>query len=59
MTVRELISALLDSPMDEKIQLYLEDNHVDEYGIDCSGYVFDIDGVEHQTLIRFTDWRKE
>lgn len=59
MTARELINALLDCPMDNEVSLYLEGDHTDEYGIECSGWMFDIDSVEHNALIRFTDWRKE
>ena len=59
MTTRELINELLDSPMDTEISLYLEGNHTDEYGRECSGWLFPIDSVEHGVLIKFTDWRAE
>ena len=59
MTTRELINELLDSPMDTEISLYLEGNHTDEYGRECSGWLFPIDSVEHSVLIKFTDWRAE
>lgn len=59
MTTRELINALLDSPMDEEVNLYIEKKHTDEYGIECSGWLFHIDSIEHKVLIKFTDWRAE
>lgn len=59
MTTRELINALLDSPMDEEVKLYIEQNHTDEYGIECSGWLFPIDSIEYKVLIKFTDWRAD
>lgn len=59
MTIRELINELLDSPMDTEIGLHLEGNHIDEYGEECSGWMFPIDSIEHGSLIKFTDWRTE
>ena len=59
MTVRELINALLDSPIDRDVRLYIEGTHTDERGEECSGWLFDIDSVEYGALIKFTDWRDE
>ena len=57
MTTRELITKLLDFPMDEEIELYYPKEHEDEYG-KCNGYLFHIDRVSYvDGGIVFTDWR--
>lgn len=61
MKVKELITKLLDEPMNADVRLYIEEEHV-EGDVVCGGYLFDIDAVEHGTVscrIRFTDWRTE
>ena len=57
MTVKELINKLLEAPMDNEVYLCYDKEHVDEYGIKCSGYNFNIDGVRKNGEIVFTDWR--
>lgn len=69
MTVKDLITRLLDEPMNAEIMLQTDyNNPVESYsngGVRCvtSGVVFDIDSIEHWAsnciLINFTDWRKE
>lgn len=69
MTVKDLITRLLDEPMDAEIMLQTDyDKPVETYSAECvrcvtSGVVFDIDSVEHwasnRIMINFTDWRKE
>lgn len=56
MTVKELITKLLDSPMDEEVLLCYDKEHIDERGEKCSGYCFNIDDVRNGEII-FTDWR--
>lgn len=60
MTVKELITALLEMPMNNEVKLHIEKEHVDGFGEKCSGWLFDIDKIEkgtYQTYINFTDWR--
>lgn len=68
MTVKDLITMLLNEPMDAEIMLQTDyNNPVESYNNNVrsitSGVVFDIDSVEHwasnRILINFTDWRKE
>ena len=68
MTVKNLITRLLDEPMDAEIMLQTDyNNPVESHSTGCvrsvtSGVVFDIDYVErwaNRILINFTDWRKE
>lgn len=62
MTVRELINELLDYPMGAEVRLHISKEHRDEYGIQSSGIVFEIDNVDSwgsRPLINFTDWREE
>lgn len=56
MTVRELITKLLDEPMDNEVSLLYEKEHIDERGEKCTGYWFSIDDVRNGEII-FTDWR--
>lgn len=58
MTVRELISQLIDMPSDQEVYLYTPDEHEDEHGL-VQGYIFHIDNVDvKERTIVFTDWRK-
>lgn len=60
MTVKQLITRLLDEPMDAEVQVQYPKEHEDEYGT-TKGYLFEIDSVEHwgkMFLINFTDWRE-
>lgn len=68
MTVKDLITMLLDEPMDAEIMLQTDyDKPVESYNNNVrsitSGIIFDIDSVErwasNRILINFTDWRKE
>lgn len=45
MTVKELISKLLEMPMNAEVSIYDPTPHEDEHGI-CNGYCFDIDEVK-------------
>ena len=56
MTVKELITKLLDSPMNEDVLLCYDKEHIDELGEKCIGYVFNIDDVRGKEIM-FTDWR--
>ena len=60
MTVKDLISKLLEMPMDAEVYISDPTPHEDEHGI-CKGYCFGIDDVTHDfdVELRFTDWRKE
>lgn len=61
MTVKELISKLLEMPMDAEVSIYDPTPHKDKYGI-CNGYCFGIDDVEQDydvVNLRFTDWRNK
>lgn len=58
MTVKELITKLLDRPMDDEALLCYDKEHVNERGEKCSGYVFHIDDVRESDIM-FTDWRNE
>lgn len=61
MLVKELITRLLDEPMDAEVRLCTDydKEEVEDYG----GVVFGIDEIEHWTngctIINFTDWRKD
>lgn len=69
MTVKDLITRLLDEPMDAEILLQTDyNNPVESHSTGCvrsitSGVVFDIDSVEHwasnRILINFTNCREE
>ena len=62
MTVKELIMALLEMPMNNVVKLNIEKEHIDAYGEKSSGWLFDIDEIEkytYLTYITFTDWRSE
>lgn len=56
MTVKELITKLLDSPMNEEVLLCYDKEHIDEFGEKCGGYGFNIDDVQGSKIM-FTDWR--
>jgi hypothetical protein len=58
MTVRELINALLDCDMDQRAELYLLEHGTDNRGDEITGYVFDIESVEKNSIV-FKDWRKD
>jgi hypothetical protein len=49
--------------MDAEIGLQDRTEHIDSEGEKCSGYVFDIDDIEHwskhRIFINFTDWRAD
>ena len=61
MKVKELITRLLDEPMDAEVCLQDPTEHISN-GIMCKGYLFDIGGVEtwnkYRICINFKDWRK-
>ena len=68
MTVKDLITRLLDEPMNAEILLQTYyNNPVESYHNNVRsvtrGVFFDIDSIEHWAsnciLINFTDWRKE
>ena len=69
MTVKDLITRLLDEPMNAEITLQTDyDNPVESHSTGCvrcvtNGVVFDIDSVErlasNRILINFTDWRED
>lgn len=59
MTVKDLISKLLEMSMDAEVFISDPTPHEDEHGI-CDGYYFDIDNIKQISNIvelRFTDWR--
>ena len=61
MTVKDLISKLLEMPMDAEVFISDPTPHEDEHGI-CDGYYFDIDYIKQISNIvelRFTDWRNK
>lgn len=67
MKVKELITRLLDEPMDAEVMLCTDydKEKVKDYGnarIVSRGVVFDIDEIErwaeNRVNINFTDWRK-
>lgn len=45
MTVKELITKLLDCNMNGKVKLYLPDPHTDEVAGKVEGYLFNIDNI--------------
>lgn len=60
MTVKELITTLLNEPMDAEVKISYPKAHTDELGEMVSGYCFDIDYVDHwggMAMLNFTDWR--
>ena len=68
MTVKDLITRLLDEPMDAEIMLQTDyDKAVESYSNNVRsvtrGIAFDIDSIEHwasnRILINFTDWRED
>lgn len=68
MIVKELITRLLDEPMDAEVMLCTDydKEEVKDYGnvrVVNRGVIFDIDGIEHwsgnQININFTDWRAD
>ena len=61
MTVKELITMLLEEDMNTEVKLSINGDFLDEQGEKISGYLFDIDNVEHWgglCCINFTDYRK-
>ena len=62
MKVKELITELLDMPMDADVLVSLDDPHKDDNGNLVTGYMFDIDRIRefnsNMIEITFTDWRK-
>lgn len=62
MTIKELITRLLDEPMDSEIVLHIAEEHTDSHVGKVEGYFFYIDKVErwtnNMTFLTFTDWRK-
>lgn len=62
MKVKELITQLLDMPMDADVLVSLNDPHKDDSGNLIAGYMFDIDCIQEfnsgTVEITFTDWRK-
>lgn len=62
MTVKELITQLLEYDMNTKVNLAYNKEHDDGYDGNCSGYLFDIDDVDYwngSVEITFTDWREK
>lgn len=61
MTVKDLISKLLEMPMDAEVFISDPTPHEDAHGI-CNGYYFGVDSVKQNSNIveiEFTDWRNE
>lgn len=62
MKVKELITRLLDEPMDAEVCLQDPTEHISN-GTMCKGYLFDITYIEpwskHRICINFKDWRNE
>lgn len=61
MTVRELITRLLDEDMDAEVMLQTHDAEYEKKN-DVSGLCFHIDNVERwggKPYINFTDWRNK
>jgi len=61
MRVKDLISKLLEMPMDAEVFISDPTPHEDAHGI-CNGYYFGIDDVKQNSDVvelRFTDWRNE
>lgn len=62
MTVKELITKLLEEDMNTEVRLALDEKEIDEYGEEVNGYLFNIDEVRHWGYVAelvFTDYRKE
>ena len=68
MTVKELITRLLDEPMDAEVMLCTDydKEEVEDYGnvrVVNRGVIFDIDEIERwandRVNINFTDWRAD
>lgn len=66
MKVKELITRLLDEPMDAEVMLCTDydKKEIEDYSnvrVITRGVIFDIDEIEHwsgnQISINFTDWR--
>lgn len=61
MTVKELITRLLEEPMSANICIQEPTKTESEHGI-ISGVLFRIDNIEHCggcVYLNFTDWRKD
>ena len=61
MTVKDLISKLLEMPMTAEVFISDPTPFEDEHGR-CNGYYFDIDYVKQNSDVvelRFTDWRSQ
>lgn len=59
MIVKDLISKLLEMPMNAEVFISDPTPHEDEHG-KCNGYYFGVDSVKQNSNIvelRFTDWR--
>lgn len=62
MTVRELITKLLDEEMNTEVRIALDDKHITKNGHEVSGYLFDIEQVRHwsgSAELVFVDYRKD
>ena len=68
MKVKELITRLLDEPMNAEVMLCTnyDEEKVEDYGgvrVVNRGVIFDIDEIEYwannRVNINFTDWRKD
>ena len=63
MTVKELITRLLDEDMDSKVMLSTTDESMmTKTSTKTNNIVFEIEGIEDwggSSYIYFTDWRKE
>lgn len=61
MTVKELITRLLDEPMDAEVCLQDPTEHMTGSTM-CKGYMFDISNIEawskNLIFINFEDWRE-
>lgn len=61
MKVKDLITVLLDEPMDAEVCVQDPTEHKSN-GAVCNGYIFDITYIEHwnnrRICINFEDWRK-
>lgn len=62
MTVKELITKLLDASMDAKVDLRIPGEYITEDGIRCVACLFDVEAVQcdgSYVWLDFTDWRKK
>lgn len=62
MTVKELITELLEYDMNSEVRVAINKKHINKYGNEVDGYQFDIEKINDFggiTEIVFEDWRDE